>query len=130
MSHRAEAIFEGDPASVRAAREFVEATLAAWDLDDLAEVAALCTSEVTTNAIRHARSAFRLSVEARASELVVEVEDRGDGEPSVLLPEFETEGGRGMWMVTAMTARWGWEKLVGGGKVVWFSLSTLGPHTA
>ena len=59
VGNRVEATFEGNPASVRVARDFVAATLAAWDLDDLSEVAALCTSEVATNAVRHAGSTFR-----------------------------------------------------------------------
>lgn len=125
MGNRVEATFLGDPASVRAAREFVAATLAAWDLDDLSEVAALCTSEVATNAVRHAGSAFRLAVEARAVEVLVEVEDLADGEPAPLLPDPESESGRGMWLVTAMAARWGCDRLVSGGKVVWFSLPSV-----
>lgn len=119
---RMEAFFDAHPESVRAAREFVAAALAAWSLDDLSEVATLCTSEVATNAIRHAGTAFRLAVEARTAEVLVEVEDRGGGEPTVELPDAEAESGRGMWLVTATSGRWGSETLRSGGKVVWFSV--------
>lgn len=125
MGCRLEAVFGCDPASVRAAREFVTTALAAWELDDLAEVAGLCTSEVATNAVRHAGTAFRVAVEARASEVVVEVEDRGGGDPFPALPDPDGESGRGLWLVAATAARWGCDRLVGGGKVVWFSLSNL-----
>ncbi len=123
---RVEAVFDPRPESVRAAREFVVTTLAAWDLDDLSEVATLCTSEVATNAVRHARTAFRLAIEARTSEVLVEVEDQGWGEPTVALPDTESEGGRGMWLVTATAGRWGSETLATGGKIVWFSLPRIG----
>lgn len=123
MGVRVQADFESDPRSVQAARQFVTATLAAWDLDDLADVALLCTSEVATNAIRHAGTAFRLAMEARAAEVLIEVEDGGAGEPVPALPDVESESGRGMWLVAALAARWGCDRIVGGGKVVWFSLT-------
>lgn len=125
MGNRVEAMFDGDAASVRAARQFVAAALASWDLDDLTEVATLCTSEVATNAVRHAESAFRLAIEARTAEVIVEVEDLSSDEPVSQLPDLDTEGGRGMWLVTAMAGRWGCDQLVDGGKIVWFSLPRL-----
>lgn len=125
MAIRVQADFDGDPRSVHAAREFVAATLAAWDLDDLAEVATLCTSEVATNAVRHANTAFRLAMEARASEILFEVEDHGGGDPLPTLPSEDSEGGRGLWLVAALSARWGCERLSDGGKVVWFSLPSI-----
>ncbi len=125
MGSRLEAVFGCDPASVRAAREFVATALEAWDLDDLTDVAGLCTSEVATNAVRHAGTAFRVAVEARASEVLVEVEDRGGGDLVPALPDPDGESGRGLWLVAANAARWGCDKLVDGGKVVWFSLPSL-----
>ena len=125
VGNRVEATFEPCPESVRAARQFVAATLEAWSLDDLSEVAMLCTSEVATNAVRHARTAFRLAVEARTAEVLFEVEDLGGGEPTVALPDTEAEDGRGMWLVTATAGRWGSETLQSGGKIVWFSLPRI-----
>lgn len=91
----------------------------------LIEVASLCISEVATNAIRHARAAFRVTVEARASEVVVEVEDQGEGKPVLAAPDFDRDSGRGLWLVAATAARWGSDRMISGGKVVWFSVSTL-----
>ncbi|HET9078063.1 MAG TPA: ATP-binding protein [Acidimicrobiales bacterium] len=122
MGQRKVATFESAPASVRAAREFVGDALDAWHLDRVRDVASLCTSEVATNAVRHAGTPFRLTVEARASEVVIEVEDRDEDEPVSRLPDLDAESGRGLWMVTAMASRWGYQK-VHHGKVVWFSLS-------
>ncbi len=121
---RWEAEFGCEPEAARAARRFVASALAAWDLDDLTELATLCTSEVVTNAMRHAGSAFHLAVEARATEVRVEVEDRGEGEPVPLLPDVDAETGRGMWLVAALAARWGCDRPAAGGKVVWFSLTS------
>ncbi len=125
VGSRVEATFEPCPESVRTARQFVAATLEAWSLGDLTEVATLCTSELATNAVRHARTEFRLAMEARAAEVLFEVEDMGGGEPTVTLPDTEAEDGRGMWLVTATAGRWGSQTLRSGGKVVWFSLPLI-----
>ncbi len=102
-----------------AARQFVVAALAAWDLDDLAEVAQICTSEAASNAIRHARSTFRLLVQADAIEVVVRVEDHGPGIPWLRPIDPNSEHGRGMWLISSLASRWGWEP-VDRGKAVWF----------
>lgn len=46
--------FPADPGAVRAARTAVRNRLAAWNLDGLADIAALLVSELVTNALRHA----------------------------------------------------------------------------
>jgi anti-sigma regulatory factor (Ser/Thr protein kinase) len=123
VDRRAEADFEATPEAVAAARAFVAATLAAWDLDDLAELAQLCTSEAASNAIRHARSAFHLRMESADREVLVRVEDHGPGEPVLQQADYQSDSGRGMWLISRLASRWGWERTPRG-KVVWFALST------
>lgn len=108
--------------SVEAARRFMEAALAVWDLDDLNTVAVLLTSELVTNAILHARTAVRLVAARTTEELIVEV---WDGAPlSTALPRHQLggEGGRGLVLVDRLAARWGVRR-AGPTKAVWFALA-------
>jgi anti-sigma regulatory factor (Ser/Thr protein kinase) len=122
LTSRAEVELDAVPASVAAARRFVSSTLAAWDLDDLAEVALLLTSEVVTNAIRHARTVVTLTVSLRPPEVVVEVADQSAAPPAPTLATHERESGRGLHLVDSLATTWGWRP-EGAGKVVWFALT-------
>jgi anti-sigma regulatory factor (Ser/Thr protein kinase) len=114
------------PEQVRAAREFV-----GWVLGSshpCADDALLLVSELVTNSLVHSGSAVAggevtVTVAARGERVRVEVADRcGDGVP-VLLPaaDREAEGSRGILLVDALAARWGYER--GGGlAVTWFEL--------
>lgn len=122
MSSRVEQEFKGTAAAVKAARGFVQAALAVWDLEDLSEVAVLLTSELTTNAVRHARTAFRVAVVRDPPDLVVEVADGSDRLPVPRPKSTHAEGGRGLQLVEALARAWGTSRVRGGGKTVWFQL--------
>lgn len=126
LAVRVEAEYGAEPLSVRHARAFVAATLAAWDLDDLSEVALLLTSEVVTNAIVHARTTFRLTLELDEPDLIVEVSDGSPAEPAALaasdLGSDDAVHGRGLQLVDALAGSWGWRRAANGEKVVWFLL--------
>ena len=113
---------EPDPSAVRRARELVAAALASWDRDDVVEVAELLTSELVSNAVVHARTAFTVSVQADPPVARIEVHDRL---PSLPMPEAapadESEHGRGLLLVEALASQWG-ARVAEGGKVVWFVL--------
>jgi anti-sigma regulatory factor (Ser/Thr protein kinase) len=118
---RAEAEFPCDKAAAHAARRFVESALRIWELDSLAEVVALLTSELVTNAVLYACTAFKVTALLDYQELRVEVSDGG---PESLHPAPDdpyAEGGRGLLLVAALATRWG---VMGhpGGKTVWFVL--------
>ena len=121
MARRLDADFEGTPEAVSEARLFVAAALATWDLDDLSEVAQICTSEAASNAVKHARTAFHVMVRADGGEVVVRVEDHGPGQPKMRPIDPSAENGRGMWLIQSLATRWGWEP-VERGKAVWFTL--------
>ncbi|MDE3202616.1 MAG: ATP-binding protein [Acidobacteriota bacterium] len=112
--------------AVRLARSFVLATLREWRLESLGDSAAVCTSELVTNAVVHARSPFRLAVERHSGELVITVEDTSTtGVPAARRPSSFSEGGRGLLLVDALSSRWGY-RVGGRGKVVWCSFATRG----
>jgi hypothetical protein len=117
------------------ARDFVATVLRALGLDDLVDAAALCTSELVTNACVHAKgggSVLWLAVETWRVRVIVY---DGDENPPVmrdLTPEGWEEGGRGLYLVDALTeGHWGTAAALpyGGGlvhpdgKAVWFDLA-------
>lgn len=116
------------PGQVRAARAFVARVLG--ESHAHVDPALLLSSELVTNSVRHSGSAVPGGIVtvtvAVGDEIVrVEVTDRvGDGVPilpSATSADDEAEGSRGLWLVDALAARWGYQR--GGGlATTWFEL--------
>lgn len=117
-----------DLTSVGAARRQVNAlqsTLAPQQLDD----AVLATSEVVTNAILHGEGPVRVRAWAGPHGVRVEVGDAGAGalRPGTNLGH-DHDAGRGLFIVGAVTTRWGALQAVPGpGKTVWFEIDEAVP---
>jgi anti-sigma regulatory factor (Ser/Thr protein kinase) len=116
------------PEQVRAAREFVGLVLGSSHR--CAEDALLLVSELVTNSLVHSGSAVpggevTVTVAAGEDSVRVEVADvSGDGVPVLVPAAGEAEGSRGMALVDALAARWGYER--GGGlAVTWFEIQAL-----
>jgi anti-sigma regulatory factor (Ser/Thr protein kinase) len=111
------AVLPGVPESVREARAMVSRELGAGDA---AEAAALCVSELVTNAIAYTRSGlpggtFAVSVQAGPSGIVIRVRDGGARTLPVLAdPEPGAEHGRGLLIVAAVADEWGTEPAAAG----------------
>lgn len=120
------------PRSVAAARRFARALLAEWGLHDLVADAVLLLSELVTNAVVHVPEGageVELVLRRTADQLVAQVSDAGGCLPACAEAGPDSEGGRGMWLVEQIAARWGHHATGGGtGKTVWFALS-LPPAT-
>jgi len=90
--------------------------------------AALLVDELFGNSVRHSRSGadgkmVTVAVRARDGVVRVEVTDRsGPGVPELRPACRDAEGGRGLQLVAALAARWGWRHR-GGRTVTWFELS-------
>jgi anti-sigma regulatory factor (Ser/Thr protein kinase) len=85
----------------------------------------LVTSEVVTNAVRHAdgTGTVEIRIRLRAGDLTVEV---ADGDPRPPVPQSDRAGlpgGHGLHIVQASTSAWGWRPQRSGGKVVWFTIT-------
>jgi anti-sigma regulatory factor (Ser/Thr protein kinase) len=121
--------------AVAAARTEVEAAICAWCAAVDPDVAILLTSELVTNAVTHAtvhrngRAARRgaeavlLVIAADDAGLRVDVHD-GSGDLPVLADcpaEADAETGRGLLLVTSLSAEWGFYRTPGG-KAVYFTL--------
>lgn len=107
--------FSARPSSVAKARRF-----ATQDIEDteLAVRIATVVSELATNAIRHAKSAFVLEVRSHDGHVRVAITDVSADPPR---PSVRAKGdptGRGLMIVEAMSDRWGFHP-DGVGKVVW-----------
>jgi two-component sensor histidine kinase len=83
----------------------------------------LLASELVTNAVRHAATAFEITVDVQDEGVRVAVID-GDVEhaPKVQHPSPEDTNGRGLLLVDQLAAVWGSDR-VGRGKAVWFTLA-------
>ena len=113
-----------DSSEVQRARLMVREQLALWDLQELSETAELLVSELVTNALRVAKDRVELQL-MRVGKLLVEVSDDDHNLPSLEPSEALDEDGRGLSLVSHLSARWGTSRKAVG-KVVWFELPL--PH--
>lgn len=99
------------PYSVQMARFYVRATLTFHDLGDYADDAETVTSELVSNAITHA-SASRFGLEIMRLEgcraVAVIVTDPSPQPPVKRYPDAHITQGRGLIVVDALSASWGW----------------------
>ena len=111
--------------SVPTARAFLTGLLRSWkvpthSVDDVE----LLVSEVAGNAVRHGRGYVAVEVSKSSTTVHIEVHDEESTHPRLVDSEInpDAEGGRGMWLVDALSERWGTRGLVNG-KAVWFEVS-------
>ncbi|MFF0291783.1 SpoIIE family protein phosphatase [Streptomyces sp. NPDC005262] len=95
-----------DPAAVSEAREWAARQLTTWGLDDLLFTTELIISELVTNAIRYGRPPAELRL-IRQNVLVCEVTDSSSTQPRLRRARTTDEGGRGLFLVAQLGARWG-----------------------
>ena len=100
------------PYSVQMARFYIRAALAYHELGEYAEHAEAVTSELVTNAIEHA-GALKFGLEvmrlAGSGAVAVIVTDPSPDPPVKRDPAVDTEHGRGLHIVEALSMRWGWQ---------------------
>jgi anti-sigma regulatory factor (Ser/Thr protein kinase) len=118
---RASATFPADHGSVADARRFVRQSLAAWAADAYAWTATLVVSELATNAVLHARTAFGVSLQLADDRLRVEVTDGTTRPPRQRGYAVDATTGRGLSLLHDLAGQVGVE--VGrDGKTVWCEL--------
>ncbi|MER8009468.1 ATP-binding protein [Streptomyces sp. NPDC094149] len=127
----------GDLTGCGQARVFTERALLDWGLDRCVDDALMVVSELTANAMLHARRCgtgderepdVRLRLTRRPTQLVCAVTDRSDAVPvSPHAPDSFQEHGRGLFLVEALAQHWGWTRYTPSGKTVWAILPTEAP---
>lgn len=119
------------PTTPRVAREFVTTVLRILRLDALIDDAVLCTSELVTNSFAHTKgrgTLLLLDADGFHNAVRVTVYDESQ-KPPRQLEGYDSESGRGMWIVDTVTeGRWGTESLGAPGKGVWFELGDEQPR--
>jgi anti-sigma regulatory factor (Ser/Thr protein kinase)/putative methionine-R-sulfoxide reductase with GAF domain len=117
-------LFPAVPSSVRKARRFIRECVGQLGLERLRNVE-LMVSELATNAVRHARSPFDVTVEKLGGDSFrIELRDFGEGTPHYFNRGREAVGGRGLQIVDVLARNWGVESRAGGrGKSTWFIVS-------
>lgn len=116
---------------VSALRHNVRTHLGAWGLEELVDEAQLCVSELVANVITHVGTGTptTLAVRMNGPFLRIEVHDPDTRAlPTLVAASVESEGGRGMALVEAVTDRWGVQRLADR-KVTWCELATGLPPT-
>jgi anti-sigma regulatory factor (Ser/Thr protein kinase) len=109
------------------ARRYIREIGTSWGLsaDDIADLE-LLASELVTNAVLHARSGARLTIEDRGDRVRVTISDASRVRPRRRDYGSEAITGRGIVIVDRLSHDWGVE-LDDDGKHVWFEL--LRTHT-
>jgi anti-sigma regulatory factor (Ser/Thr protein kinase) len=110
------------PAAPAAARRQVTAAIRAWDAPVDEPVATLLTSELVTNALTHETGpAIRLVITCAGATLRVDVHDTSPDLPVLLSAPADAEAGRGLQLVSSLSANWGYYRTPDG-KAVYFTL--------
>jgi anti-sigma regulatory factor (Ser/Thr protein kinase) len=110
------------PAAPAEARRQVLAVLSAWNVPVDADAAVLLTSELVTNAIRHEEGpAVLLVIACSRGHLRVDVHDSSPCPPTVVEGQADAETGRGLLLVSTLSAEWGFYPTPAG-KAVYFTL--------
>ena len=113
---------DGNLTSARDARAFAAGALMDWGVEGIVDDVLLVVTELVNNAVTHARSECELRISISPLSVRVEVLDAGPGTPDPLPPSPTRNHGRGLHLVDALTAAWGFEPMPGGGKLVWAEL--------
>ena len=111
------------PAAAAEARRQVLAAIRTWDILVDPDVAVLLTSELVTNAIRHeVTGIIMLAITCSCGQLRVDVHDTSRVLPMLVDAPVDAEAGRGLMLVTTLSAEWGFYRTPAG-KAVYFTLA-------
>jgi anti-sigma regulatory factor (Ser/Thr protein kinase) len=113
-----ERLFVATPMALREVRYFVRGALTPWLADNEIEDAEIIASELATNAVKHARSPFRVALARSSDAIRISVRDASFAPPVRLTPDGLLVGGRGVQLVAALSRAWGICDEVDG-KTVW-----------
>lgn len=99
-----------DAHRVGQARRIAHAWLHLWGAADLVDSAVAALSEVATNAFVHGHGhTVTVRLTLTDGQLLIQVEGSGPWLPEVSCPDPDQleEGGRGLWLVDALSDSWG-----------------------
>ena len=133
-SRGVDTVHEPVPTSPAQIRRGLRAVLAQWGVPaEVAEKALMVVEELVANAVDHARTPFRLTVdhvpgdesaglEGDGPSLRIVVRDQCARPLDVRPFSAHASRGRGLHLIEALTSRWGWDQ-TSAGKAVWAVLA-------
>lgn len=121
MSIEVERNFGPQASTPGAVRAFVSEMLSLWGSDGGRETACLLSSELATNAVLHAGTDIIVRISLSDRELMIEVEDGSSSLPEPIALTPDSERGRGLFLIQALSDRWGADRC-SKGKIVWFEM--------
>jgi anti-sigma regulatory factor (Ser/Thr protein kinase) len=127
------------PTAVPSARAHARTIVGEWAMASMAEDVTLVVSELVANAVVASGDADRCTPYPGAGAgaptvhlrlwsdrrcIVVEVWDPSPRSPEARRHDPDAENGRGLLLIEALSARWGWSSIPGRpGKVVWAEIT-------
>jgi hypothetical protein len=123
-----QATFEASPISAFQARVFVSQHLIEHRLLYLVDPVRLVASELATNALVHAQTAFTVTLAASEKTVLLTVQDDSLALPIRRLAQAMDLSGRGLEIVGIVPLDWGITEDGTGSKAVWASFAIRGPR--
>jgi anti-sigma regulatory factor (Ser/Thr protein kinase) len=114
----AERLFLVAPTAPQDVRSFVRSVLDGWGAHSRDGEAEIVASELATNAVRHARSPFVITLTRGSETIRIAVRDTSFERPVHIVRDNCELGGRGVRLVAALAKEWGVVDEVDG-KSVW-----------
>ncbi|MQY14231.1 hypothetical protein SRB5_43930 [Streptomyces sp. RB5] len=126
MPHQLALATTADPVHLAFLRRTIKHQLAGWGLDDLTSDAMTVSGELLANAMEHAGGNIYARFTVRPSQLLIEVLDGSSDVPRIRPIASWSERGRGLSVVQALSAEWGYWRTPTG-KTVWAVLTNPPP---
>ena len=120
-SHRTR--LEATPISASESRAFVTHHLADHRLLRLVHPVRLAASELATNALVHAQTAFTVTLSADDRTVLLTVREDSASLPARRAPQAMDANGRGLQIVAIVSSDWGVDEDAAGSKAVWASFT-------
>lgn len=117
---------EATPISASQARAFVTHHLVDHRLLYLVDPVRLVTSELATNALVHAQTAFSVTLSASDTRVLLTVRDHSLARPERRAAQALDATGRGLEIVNIVSLEWGLNEDEAGSKAVWASFAIRG----
>jgi len=123
-----QATFEASPICASQTRAFVSGHLADHRLPYLVDAVRLVASELATNALVHAQTAFTVTLEASDHTVRLTVRDDSPALPARRAPQALDTSGRGLEIVSLVSLDWGIIEDPDGCKTVWACFAIRAPR--
>jgi two-component sensor histidine kinase len=118
-----QATFDASPISASRARDFVTRRLIDHRLMYLVDPVRLVASELATNALVHAQTAFGVTLEGSEQTVLLTVRDGSCALPTRRATKAMDPAGRGLAIVAIVSLDWGTNDDGAGSKTVWASFA-------